>query len=204
MKIIDIVIYRGRNIYSHSPVMKLIVDIEDYWNTPTKDIPGFNERLIRCFPSLKKDTCGTGYEGGFLDRLREGTYLGHVLEHVILSIQNTLGFDVKYGKTRLLTEPSVYYLICQYENEICALECGKVALFILNCFIRGEDVDFCEFIDYLSKIKLETEFGPSTGAIVAEAKKRGLPVTRIGYESLVRIGHGRHSKLVEATISEDI
>lgn len=202
MKILDIVVYRGRNVYSHSPVMKLVVDIEEHWDTPTKDIPGFNERLLNCFPGLAQDTCGTGYAGGFLERLREGTYLGHVLEHVILNIQNTLGFDVKYGKTRLLTEPSVYYLICQFENEVCALECGKVALFVLNCFLRGEDVNISEFLDYLTHIKNETEFGPSIGAIVAEAKKRSLPVTRIGYGSLVRIGHGRHGRLIEATLSD--
>lgn len=81
---------------------------------------------------MKQDTCGLGYEGGFLERLGEGTYLPHVLEHVILNIQNILGFSVKYGKTRLLNEPSEYYSIYEFENEICALECGKVAIFIIS------------------------------------------------------------------------
>lgn len=202
MKILDTVIFRGRNFYSHMPVVKLIVDVEELYDTPTKDIPGFNEKLLECFPGLKKDTCGTGYEGGFLERLREGTYLAHVLEHVILNLQNSIGFRVKYGKTRLQEEPSVYYLIYEFENEICALECGKVALFILNRFIAGKEVGLDEFLKYLTDIKLETELGPSTSAIVREAKLKGLPVTRIGFGSLVRLGYGRHSKLIEATLSD--
>lgn len=205
MQINETRIYRGRNIYSHKPVIKLTIDIDPYNETPTKDIPGFNETLLSCFPGLEKDTCGLGYEGGFLERLLEGTYLAHVLEHVILYIQNALDFKVKYGKTRQIEESSQYDLIYEFENEICALECGKVALFILNSFLDGATVDFEElqkFIEYLNKIKLETELGPSTGAIVAEAKKRHIPVTRIGYESLVRLGHGSQSKLIEATLSD--
>lgn len=203
MRIIDTTVFRGRNIYSHKPVVKMVVDIEDCHETPTNQIDGFNDKLLNCFPGLKKDTCGLGYEGGFLERLNEGTYLGHVLEHTILNIQNALGFDVKYGKTRQFKEPSEYYLIFEYENEICALECAKVAVFVLNEFIAGEEINFSEFLEYLADIKLETELGPSTAAIVLEAKKRGIPVTRIGYESLCRLGHGRQSKMIEAALSDN-
>ncbi len=203
MEIIDIDIFKGRNIYSHNPVMKMIVDIGEYSEIPTKDIEGFNERLLICFPNLKKNTCSLGYEGGFLERLKEGTYLAHVLEHVILDIQNSLGFKVKYGKTRLLKEPSQYYLIYEYTSEICALECSKAAVFILDCFLNGEDIEMAEFLEYLNKILLDTELGPSTAAIVNEAKKRNIPVDRIGYESLVRLGYGKYSKMIQATLSNE-
>lgn len=202
MEILDFSVYRGRNIHTHRPAAKLIVDIGKYEEIPTRDIPGFNERLLDAFPGLRFNTCSLGYEGGFLERLREGTYLGHVLEHVILDIQNTLGFDVKYGKTRLHSPPSTYCLVYEYENEICALECSKVAAFVINCFLEGEEVDFGEFLEYLNNIRLETELGPSTSAIVAEARRRGIPVSRIGYESLVRLGYGRGGKLVESTLSD--
>lgn len=202
MEIHDITIYRGRNIYSHKSVMKMIIDIGEYGLLPTKDIPGFNEKLLAAFPGLKTNCCGLGYEGGFLERLREGTYFAHVLEHVILDMQNTLGYDVKYGKTRVIEEPSLFYLVYEYENEVCGLECGKAAFFILNCFISGEDIVIEEYLDYLKKVSLEAELGPSTSAIAEEAKKRGIPVTRIGNESLIQLGYGKCCRLLESTLTD--
>ncbi len=203
MEIIDISIYKGRNIYSHKPAIKMLVDIGEYYDRPTKDIEGFNEKLLKSFPNLKYNCCSLGYEGGFLERLNEGTYLAHVLEHVILDIQNTLGYDVKYGKTRIFKEPSLYHVIFQQENEMCALECCKVAVFVLNYFLKQTDLDINEFIDYLQKVRLDTSLGPSTAAIVDEAKKRNIPITRIGYESLVRLGYGKFSKLIQSTLSDE-
>lgn len=202
IKIYDFMTYPGPNIYSHRPIMKLIVDLGDYCETPTKDIDGFNEKLIQSFPGLARNCCSLGYEGGFLQRLKEGTYLAHVLEHVILEMQFMLGYDVKYGKTRLYREPSEYYLVYEYQNEVCGLECGKAAVFILNCFINGENLNIQEFLDYLKKISIDAELGPSTNAIVEEAKKRGIPVTRIGDESLVRLGYGRYSRIIESTLTD--
>lgn len=201
MELIDLIIYEGRNIYSHKPIMKMIIDIGEYSEIPTKDIDGFNENLLNAFPNLKKNTCGLGYEGGFLERLENGTYLAHVLEHVIIDIQNTLGYNVKFGKTKFYEEPSLYYLVYEYENRICALECSKAAIFILNSFIKGEKVEIEKFMNYLRKTLLKTELGPSTSAIVKEAKKRNIPVTRIGDESLVRLGYGKQSTLLQATLS---
>jgi len=202
IKICDLVTYRGRNIYSHRPVMKLVVDIGCCCSVPTKDIDGFNEKLLKAFPGLKSNCCGLGYAGGFLDKLKEGTYLAHVLEHVILEMQFMLGYDVRYGKTRLKRAPSVYYLVYEYENEVCGLECGKAAVFILNCFISGQDIQTGELLEYLKKVSLEAELGPSTTAIVNEAKRRGIPCTRIGSESLVRLGYGRHSRIIESTLTD--
>ncbi|HEX3039817.1 MAG TPA: cyanophycin synthetase [Caproiciproducens sp.] len=202
IKICDFITYHGRNIYSHRPIMKLIVDIGEYSEIPTKDIDGFHGKLLKSFPGLKTNCCSLGYEGGFLERLEEGTYLAHVLEHVILEMQSMLGYDVRYGKTRILTEPSVYYLAYEYQNEVCGLECGKAAVFILNCFLNGEELEVQEFIDYLKKISINAELGPSTTAIVAEAKQRGIPVTRIGNESLVQLGYGKNSRIIEATLTD--
>jgi cyanophycin synthetase len=202
IRILDFSIFSGKNIYSRKPVMKMIIDIGAYGDIPTKDIPMFNEKLLKLFPGLKTNCCGLGYEGGFLDRLNEGTYLGHVLEHVILEIQAMLGYEVSYGKTRTITAPSLYYLVYQYQNEICGLECGKISVFILNNLLDGKDILLGEFLDYLRKISIDAELGPSTSAIVAEAKKRGIPVTRIGHECLVRLGYGKHSRLVESTLTD--
>ena len=202
IRICDFTIYSGRNIYSHRPVMKMIVDIGKYGEIPTRDIPGFNDVLLRTFPGLRTNCCGLGYPGGFLEKLRDGTYLAHVLEHVILEMQAMLGYDVHFGKTRMTREPSRYYLVYEFGNEVCGLECGKAAVFIFNCFLAGEKIDIAEFLEYLGKVSLDAELGPSTSAIVAEAKKRALPITRIGNESLVRIGYGRHSRLIESTLTD--
>lgn len=202
MDILDLSIYKGRNIYSHKPVMKMVVDIGKYGKIPTKDIEGFNEKLLNAFPNLKTNFCGLGYQGGFLEKLNSGTYLAHVLEHVILDLQCTLGYDVKYGKTRTIEEPSVLYLVYEYENEVCGLECSKAAVFILDGFIGGEEIEIKEFLDYLKKVSLDAELGPSTSAIVCEAKERGIPVTRIGYESLIQLNYGRLSRLVESTLTD--
>ena len=198
----ELTVYSGKSIHSHKPVMKMTVDIGEYGEIPTKDIPSFNEKLLDLLPGLRKNCCGLGYEGGFADRLREGTYLGHVLEHVILEMQALLGYDVSFGRTRTVTAPSEYYLVFEYKNEVCAQECAKVAVFILNNLIAGKDILIGEFLTYLRRISVETELGPSTAAIVAEAKSRGIPVTRIGHESLVRLGYGRRSRLVESTLTD--
>ncbi len=202
LQICDCATYRGRNIYSHHPVIRLTVELARYAKTGTNEIPGFNERLLAAFPGLAHNTCGLGYEGGFLTRLREGTLLGHVLEHVALEMQAMLGYDVRFGKTRLLREPGLYTLVYEYENEICGLECGKAGAFILNCFVNGEDLDAGEFLDYLRRVSADAELGPSTTAIVEEAKSRGIPVTRIGHESLVQLGYGRHSRRIESTLTD--
>jgi cyanophycin synthetase len=194
--------YSGKNIYSLRPVMKMTVDIGKYGNIPTKDIPGFNEKLLNILPGLKKNCCSLGYEGGFAERLEEGTYLAHVLEHVILEMQHTLGYDVGFGQTRTVTAPSRYYLVFEYQNEVCGMECSKVAVFILNHLLAGKDILIDEFFDYLRKISAEAALGPSTEAIVKEALKRGIPVTRIGHESLVRLGYGKNSRLVESTLTD--
>ncbi len=198
----DFTIYTGRNIYSHRPIMKMIVDIGKYGEIPTNQIPGFNEKLLACFPGLRTNVCGLGHEGGFVERLEEGTYMAHVLEHVVLELQAMVGYDIHYGKTRTIEEPSVYYLVYEYENEVCGLECGKASVFILNRLLEGEEIQTEEFIEYLKRASSEAELGPSTTAIVNEAKKRKIPVTRIGNGSLVRLGYGKFSRLIEATLTD--
>lgn len=202
IRICDVSVYSGRNIYSHRPVVKMTVDIGKYGAIPTNRIPGFHEQLLQLLPGLKTNCCSLGYPGGFLERLESGTYLAHVLEHVILEMQSMVGCDVRYGKTRLLAEPSLYYLVYEYQNEVCGVECGKSSVVLLNHLLSGRETTFRENLLYLKKVSQEAELGPSTEAIVREAKKRDIPVTRIGTGSLVRLGYGRHSRLAESTLTD--
>lgn len=201
MIIKDIRVYRGRNIYCHRPVIKMVVDTGDY-DIPTKDIPGFNERLLNTIPSLSRHCCSYGYEGGFLKRLKEGTYLPHVTEHIILEIQNILGYDVKYGKARLI-DGHLYNVIFEYELEECAIRSARLAVEMVNKFIRGEDFDFELELKQIRKVVVEIELGPSTMAIKKAAEEASIPVTRIGNGSILRLGYGRYQKMIEGTITQN-
>ena len=101
MQINNIRVFAGKNIYSFKPVIRMEVDIGNLCEKPTCDMPGFNEYIVGLFPGLKKHCCSLGYEGGFMDRLKEGTYIGNVIEHLIIELQNSLGYDVSFGNTRI-------------------------------------------------------------------------------------------------------
>ncbi|OPX45615.1 cyanophycin synthetase [Ruminiclostridium hungatei] len=201
MQIQSIYCFQGRNIYSHKPVVRMIVDIGIYESGPTKDIPGFNKRLLENFPEIAEHTCGVGYAGGFGERLLEGTYMGHVAEHLILELQNRLGYHVNHGKTRQIGNTSKYYVIYEYINEAFAVECGKKAVEILKAFAGGTEINVKNIISYLKKLALETDMGPSTKAIYKEAVKRGIPVTRIG-SSLLRLGYGKGVRTLQASLTD--
>ncbi|MGB9809777.1 MAG: cyanophycin synthetase, partial [Caldanaerobacter sp.] len=197
----EIKVYRGRNVYSHKPVIKMTVDIEGE-EIPTKDIFGFNEALLDLLPGLRKHTCSYGYEGGFVKRLEEGTYLPHVTEHIILELQNVLGYDVKFGRARNV-EGSLYNVIFEYGLEECGIRTAKLAVELANKLIKGEKINLQEKLEKIRDIITEVELGPSTMAIKMEALKRGIPVTRVGNGSILRLGYGKYQKIIEGTISQN-
>lgn len=202
MKLIDKRIYIGPNIYSYSKCMRLTVSLEEGENIATKDIKGFNERLLKSFEGLKRHCCCLGYEGGFKDRLEEGTYLPHVLEHVIIEMQNMLGFnEVKHGKARVVND-NIYYVIYQYELEEAGSLCGGYAMECLNSFIKGEDFDINKVMSQIEKEISGIRLGPSTLSIYKEAKKRGIPVSRLGNGSMLQLGYGIKQQITEATLTK--
>ncbi|MCX7920775.1 MAG: cyanophycin synthetase [Clostridia bacterium] len=202
MQIYSIQSLAGKNIYSHKSVIKMVLNIGDLHDKTSKDIEGFNETLISYFPGIKKHYCSLGYEGGFVERLKEGTYMGHITEHLILELQTMMGYEVCYGKTRIITEPSLYYLIYEFKNERCAIECGKAGVEIISSIARGKSIDIQAIIDNLKKVTVESELGPSTKAIFDEAVKRGIPITRVGSESLLQLGYGKYSRLIESSLTD--
>lgn len=202
MQIQSIYCFKGRNVYSHQPVIRMVVDIGKYEEGPTKDIPGFNKKLLEFFPEIAEHTCGVGYVGGFGERLIEGTYMGHVAEHLIIAIQNRFGYFVKYGKTRQIGNTSKYYIIYEYSNEAFAIECGRKAIEIVEAFAEGNPIDLEEIMKDLKYISSDTDMGPSTKAIYLAAKRRGIPVTRIGDGSILRLGYGKYTRVVQASLTD--
>lgn len=202
MHIQSIYSFKGRNIYSHKPVIKMILDIGQYEMGPTREIPGFNKRLLDNFPELASHACGVGYAGGFGERLIEGTYIGHVTEHLIIEIQNKLGYNVGYGKTRQIGNSSVYYVIYEYENEVLAVECGKSAVEIIDALAKNIPLNIQAILDKLNNIARNTDMGPSTRALYDEAQKRGIPVSRIGSGSMLRFGYGKYTRVMQASLTD--
>ncbi len=202
MQIYSIRSFAGKNIYSYRPIIRIDVNIGNLYTKPTKDIKNFNQSLLSLFPGLYKHYCSLGYEGGFVERLKEGTYIGHVTEHLILELQNQLGYDVSYGKTRIVKEPFIYYIAYEYKNEKFGIECGKAAIEIITGILRNENINLAGILEDLRKVAIESELGPSTRAIYDEAQRRGIPVERIGNESLLRLGYGKYSRLIEASLTD--
>ncbi|APM41032.1 cyanophycin synthetase [Clostridium kluyveri] len=202
MRIDDFIIFEGRNIFAHKKCIKMSVDLEGYGETPTNKIPEFNERLLKTIPELEKHRCGINERQGFKKRLIEGTYLAHVCEHIIIAVENNLGIDVSYGKSREIRGDK-YYIIYEYIYKNTAVEVGKIAVNLINSFIKGTDYNFNEAMCHLEEVLKYEKIGSSTLCILLEAKKRGIPITRIGNESMFRLGYGKYSKIIEATISCD-
>ncbi|MEN6316991.1 MAG: cyanophycin synthetase [Clostridiaceae bacterium] len=202
MDILNIKPYKGKNIYSFKPVIKTVVDLGNLYDTPTCSINGFNERLLQMLPGLQKHYCSLGYEGGFTERLREGTYLAHVTEHMALELQSLAGYDVHYGKSRELEAPSIYYIVFEYKNEKYAVECLLAAVEMINMLIVGEMPEMDSILQHLAKTAAETDLGPSTSAIYEEALKRNIPVTCLENSGILQLGYGKYTHFVEASLTD--
>ena len=202
MKIIDQKIYTGRNIHSHRTCIKITVDVEEFCDTPTKDIKNFNKRLLEYLPGLSQHTCCRGYVGGFVERLNEGTYLPHVLEHSIIEMQLMLGFKkIKYGKARQ-KYGSVYDVVFEYELKEAGSLCVKYALEFFNNLIKDEDYNLDSALLKIEEKIVDKRLGASTKSIYNEARKRDIPVIRIGDGSVLQLGYGKFQKRMSATITD--
>ncbi|SHE80867.1 cyanophycin synthetase [Clostridium fallax] len=199
MRLLNEKIFEGRNIYSHKKVIRIDIDLEGYSDIPTKDIPNFNYNILKIVPELKKHRCGIDEEGGFVKRLNEGTYLAHVCEHIIIGLQNSLDIDVVYGKAREI-QGDIYYIIFQYEYERLGIACANLAIDIINSLISNIPINIEDRISILKKIKNEEILGPSTRAICEAAKKRNLPVLKLGDSGMYQIGYGKMGRVFGATI----
>lgn len=202
MKIIETKVFKGKNIYSHKKCIRVDVDLEGYCETPSKDIEDFNDNLINMVPELNTHRCGIDEERGFVKRLREGTYLAHICEHITIAIQNKLGIDVHYGKSREVKDDH-YYIIYQYIYENVAIESFRLAMDIINALINKIPINYDERIHLLKSILKEETMGPSTKSICDYANKVGLPVITLGNGNFHQIGYGKQGRIIEASIGSN-
>jgi cyanophycin synthetase len=202
MEIQELKVFDAPNLYSiREPSVKIQIKLGELSDIPTKDIYNLNDNIINLFPGVKDHKCATGYIGGFVDRLKEGTYLAHVTEHLCLETQRMLGYDIKHGKARHVKD-DIYNVIFSCSHPEIGKACGIFVINILNKLIEGQKVDISEKMKNLKKLCVKYDIGVSTGAIIKEAKKRNIPVSLVNNGELVRLGYGKYQKSISATLYE--
>jgi cyanophycin synthetase len=196
-------IYRGANIWSYEKAIHLVVDLGCLEQWPTDRLPTFTERLLGLLPGLRNHSCSRGRRGGFVERLTEGTWLGHVSEHVALQLQQEVGHDLRRGKTRQVPgEHGRYNVIFGYVDENVGMAAGRLAVRLINHLVQAEpDFDFEQELESYIVGAERTAFGPSTQAIIDEAVSRDIPWIRLNQHSLVQLGQGVHQRRIRATMT---
>jgi len=201
VKIIRIRALQGANMFADFPVLRMTLDLEGLVDTSSAEIPGFTNRLVELLPGLRSHRCSRGYAGGFVERLRTGTYLGHIVEHVALELSGPSGIEVGYGKTVYGGRPGIYEVVVEYEDEEAMRLLLEAAVLICDAVVEGRPFEIEPVIARARSIADDRRLGPSTAAIVRAARERNIPWRRLNDQSLLVLGHGIHRKLVEATVT---
>ena len=203
MKIEEIKILRGPNYWSvrRNKLIQMRLQLEDLEKRPTNEIEGFSQRLETMFPSMYGHRCSEAKPGGFFIRVAEGTWMGHVIEHIALEMQTLAGMDTGFGRTRGTGKEGEYNVVFSYIEEDAGVYAAKAAVKIAQAIVDAIEYDITNDIQELREIRENTRLGPSTGCIVHEAAKRGIPYIRLNKHSLVQLGYGIHQKRIRATIA---
>ncbi|MEI6504299.1 MAG: cyanophycin synthetase [Planctomycetota bacterium] len=198
MEILSLKVLRGPNQWASFPCLEAWVDLGRLEDYPSNTLPGFNERVMSWLPTMIEHRCSIGERGGFFERLRAGTWMGHVLEHVTLELQTLAGTPVGYGRAREAKTRGVYKVVIEYKEEKFAIECLHTAHRLLIAAIDGTPFDVACEVKRLRKVLLDVQLGPSTRSIVEAAVARGIPPQRLTEGSLVRLGQGAKQRRILA------
>ena len=204
MQILEIKVLKGPNYWSvrRPKLIQMKLDLEEMEQRPTNTIPGFLDRLKTLLPSLYEHRCSEGIPGGFFSRVEEGTWMGHVIEHIALEMMTLAGMDCGFGRTRGTGErEGIYYVVFDYMEEDAGVYAARAAVRICEALVEGKEYGIEEDIQSMREIREDTRLGPSTGCIVEEAAKRGIPFIRLNKASLVQLGYGVNQKRIRATIA---
>ena len=213
MQILDRSVYVGPSLYAHFPVIRLELDLGALEAWPTGKLgPQYVDGLAAALPGLAEHGCSYREPGGFLRRMREdeGTWLGHVLEHVAIELQNVAGEEVTFGKTRSAGKPGVYTVVYEYAQRDEGVAAGDLGLRLL-CSLLPEAIrpagsvpegwSWPEARDDFIRFAQRRALGPSTASLVRAAEGRSIPWLRLNDQSLVQLGHGKYQQRIQATVS---
>jgi len=196
MEILSVKVLRGPNQWASFPCLEAWVDLGRLEDFPSHTLPGFNDRVMSWLPTMIEHRCSIGERGGFFERLRTGTWMGHVLEHVTLELQTLAGTPVGYGRAREAKTRGVYKVVVEYKEEKFAIECLHAAHRLILAAIDDTAFDVPAEIKRLRQILLDVQLGPSTRSIVEAAIARGIPAQRLTEGSLVRLGQGARQRRI--------
>lgn len=205
MKIREINAMRGPNYWSvrRHKLIVLVLDLEDMEERPSNLIEGFSERLEAMFPTMYEHRCSEGVPGGFFYRVKKGTWMGHIIEHIALEIQTLADMDTGFGRTRGYGEKGVYNVVFSYIEESAGRYAAEAAVRICEALIVGEQYDMTDDIQEMRELREGERLGPSTGSIVEEAASRGIPWIRLNKYSLCQLGYGANQKRIQATVTSE-
>ena len=196
---------RGPNYWSvrrHNLIV-MVLDLQEMEASPSNKIEGFPERLKAMFPTMYSHRCSEGCEGGFFMRVDEGTWMGHIIEHIALEIQTLAGMDTGFGRTRGYGEEGVYSVVFSFIEESVGRYAAKIAVAICEALIKGESYDMTDDIQKMRELRESDRLGPSTGSIIEEAQARGIPWIRLNKYSLCQLGYGANQKRIQATVTSE-
>jgi cyanophycin synthetase len=203
MNVLETKVMRGPNFWSnyHQNLIITKVDIGELEQLPTNKINGFSEQLETLLPSMYSHRCSKDYEGGFFERVKEGTWIGHVIEHIALELQCLAGMECGFGRTRTAEREGIYNIVFSYEIEEAGLYASEAAIRIAEHLTAGKPYDVAADIITLKEIKAQHGIGPSTQSIINEARKRNIPVRSMENGSLIMFGQGVNQKLIRASMT---
>lgn len=205
MKIREINAMRGPNYWSvrRHKLIVMVLDLEEMEDRPSDKVPGFSENLKEMFPTMFSHRCSVGEPGGFFQRVDEGTWMGHIIEHIALEIQTLAGMDTGFGRTRDYGEKGVYNVVFSYIEENVGRFAAEAAVRICEALIAGEKYNMEDDIQKMRELREAERLGPSTGSIVEEAASRGIPWIRLNKYSLCQLGYGANQKRIQATVTSE-
>lgn len=225
MQVLESQVYRGPNLYGYYPMIRFQLDLGPLEAYPTSRLGGFTDRLIALLPSLYTHGCSYEEPGGFIRRMREGTWLGHVTEHLALELQTLAGTPVTYGKTRSVQgRPGVYNVLYTFREERVGMLAGWLALRLVDWLLPAEfqgvaglsqlvprrtqplnapdaPFDLDGELEALIRLAQRLALGPTTQALVDEAKRRGIPAIRLDDESFVQLGYKKYQQRIQASVT---
>ncbi len=187
---------RGPNIWTYRPAVEVLVDIGEFEDFPSNLLPGFTERLTAWLPGLVEHRCGVGEPGGFVMRLREGTWMAHILEHTTLELQNLVNMRTGFGKARETSERGVYKVVVRSRDEQTTRACLELARELLLAAANDTPFDLAAKLAPVADLADSRLLGPSTGCIVDAATDRDIPSIRLSEGNLVQLGHGARQRRI--------
>lgn len=198
IEILHTMFLRGPSIWTYRPALEAWVDLGELEDFPSNKLPGFPERLTAWLPSLIEHRCGIGERGGFLERLRDGTWAGHILEHVMIELQNLAGIPSGFGKARETARRGVYKVVVRTPDETVGRAALHAARELIMAAIDDRPCDVAALVDHLRTVAAPSRLGASTQCIVDAATERRIPYIRLNEGNLIQLGYGARQQRIWA------